>query len=268
MRLGGSWLSALTAAGIALSPLAGREARGQETPLLDSATQPSRGTLLLRQQVRGYYGSGSGANQLSLPFTAATGVARAHSVTVAGAGNFGRAGAGLSDVTLSWKWRFHSHNFGPVNTSRTALIAGLQIPSGTGGWETGSFNPSLGLAHTSILGRLGLGASVEYKFNTGEGAEYDITGMDSGHDAVAVGGSAMWRVAPASYGSGTKGAWYAGVEGEVVQGGGGSMGRVGPSMMYEAETWVIEAGYQFYPFSTGEMIQVDGMVFAGVRLFF
>lgn len=268
MMLNRAWSPILVASTFYLFGFEVRSGHAQETPLLDSATQPSKGTFLLRQQVRGYYGSGDFANQLSLPFSVATGVARAHSVGVDGAGNFSRLGSGLSDITLSWKWRFHSHNFGPISTSRTALITGLQVPTGTGGWGTGSFNPSLGLAHTSIIGRLGLGATVEYKFNTGSGAEYDITGMDSSSDAVSVGASALWRLSPVTYTSTTKGAWYAGLEGEVIQGVGGAMGRLGPSLMYEAEIWVMEAGYQFYPLSTGGMAKIDGMIFAGMRFFF
>ncbi len=242
--------------------------QAQETPLLNSATQPSKGTLLFKQQARVYYGSGSDANQLVLPFSAATGIARGHSLSLSGAGNFDREASGLSDITVAWKWRFQSHNFGPISTTRTALLAGLQIPSGSGGWGTGSFNPSLGLAHTSILGRLGLGIALEYKFNTGQGADRDITGMNSGQNALAIGASAMWRIAPAIYTASTRGAWYLGVEGETVQSADGVSGRLGPSLMYEAETWVFEAGYQLYPINTGEMKDVEGMFFAGFRLFF
>lgn len=242
--------------------------RGQETPLMKSATQPSRGTFLLKSQARGYHGSTATANQLSLPFSISTGVARGHSLALDGGGNFSRTGSGLSDATISWKWRFHSSDHGVISTSRTALMIGLQVPSGCGGWGTGSFNPSLGIAHTSIIGRLGIGAAIEYKFNTGHGAKYDLTGMDSSHDAISLGIASMWRVHPKSYAGTSGGALYLGVEGEVVQGGAGSSARIGPSLMYEAETWVFECGYQFYPLNSGDMEPVQGMAFTGFRFFF
>jgi len=240
----------------------------QEAPLTASATQPSKGTFLIKQQVRYYYGQEPENNQLSIPFSISTGVERSHSFSVTGSGNFSEAGEGLSDISLFWKWRFHSKDINALDTSRTALIAGIQIPSGTGGWGTGSFNPSIGLAHTSILGRLGLGAGIEYKINTGSGAEYDVSGVNSSYDALSGVLSVLWRVAPASYTSQTKGAWYAGFEGEAIQSGPGTSIRIGPAVMYEADIWVFEAGYQFYPVNTGQMDNINGMVFVGLRLFF
>jgi len=238
----------------------------QEAPLTPSATQPSRGTFFLRQQVRYYYGVG--VDQISLPCSVSTGIARGHSLEVSSAGNLKENTAGVSDVSLMWKWRFYSFSQGPIDTSRTAMLMGIQLPSGSGGWGTGSFNPSVGVSHTTIRGRVGLGGSVAYKFNTGEGAEYDVSGTNSDSDALILNGAMMWRMAPAEYTKDTKGAWYFGPEGEVVQSGSGTSVRIGPSLMHEAETWVFEAGYQIYPLNTGAMEDVDGMFFAGVRIFF
>jgi len=241
---------------------------GQEALLMPSATQPSPATVLLRQQVRMYYGS-QASRQVSLPATASFGVAPGHSISVGTMANFSPSSAsGLSDASLSWKWRVHSLDTGPVDTSRTAIIAGLQIPSGTTEWSTGSFNPSAGVVHTRIAGRMGLGASLEYKLNTGRGAANDITGTDGSTPATIASGSALWRVHPVKYTASTPGAWYAGLEGASVYSGPGFSVRLGPVLMFESSSWVIEAGWQIYPVNTGGMVPVRGMAVAGFRWFF
>lgn len=240
--------------------------KAQETPLTPSATQPSQGTFLLRQQVRYYYGGGT--DQVSLPYSVSTGITRGHSLEISSAGNFTKRTAGVSDLSLVWKWRFHSFNQGPINTSRSALLMGVQVPSGSGGWGTGSFNPAIGISHTTIRGRVGLGGSIAYKFNTGSGAEYDVAGTNSQDDAFVLSGAVMWRVVPAEYTKDSKGVWYLGSEGEFVQSGSGTSIRLGQSLMYEAETWVFEAGCQIYPLNTGAMEDVGGMFFTGAGLFF
>lgn len=248
--------------------MTGLPSLGQEALLGPSATQPSPQTLLYRQQARYYYGKDANNNQLALPVSISLGVIKAHSVSISTAGNFSNESSGLSDINISWKWRFHSKNTGPLNTSRTALISSLQIPTGGEGWSTQSFNPSLGIAHTSIIDRWGLGLFAEYKFNTGSGARYNITGLDSTYDTGVVGGSVLYRISPKKFKSDTRGALYGVVESQGVVNQAGASIQIGPGIMYEAETWVVELGWQFYPVSTGDMPQVSGMGIAGFRLFF
>lgn len=241
---------------------------GQESLTIPSATQPSPKTVLYKQQVRYYYGKGGTDNQVALPFSLSFGIAKANSLSISTSGNFSQESSGLSDMTLSWKWRFQSANKGPLNTSRTALLTSLQMPTGTQGWSTGSFNPSLGVSHTSIIDRFGVGLFTEYKFNTGRGAKYDPTGMDSKYNTWAAGGSVLYRITPKKYGLNTKGALYGGVEGLALLNQGGTSLQVGPSLMYEAQTWVCELGWQFYPYNSGSMEKIMGMGVLGFRLFF
>lgn len=243
-------------------------AAGQEALLMPSATQPSPTTVLLRQQVRIYYG-GSDSRQVSIPATASMGIAPAHSISVGTMANFSESSAsGLSDASLSWKWRIHSLDTGPVDTARTAIVTGLQVPSGTDAWTTGSFNPYMGVVHTRIAGRLGVGMSLEYKLNTGRGADNDITGTDGSSPATIASSSAFWRIYPEKYTASTVGAWYAGMEGAGVYSGDGFSVRLGPVLMFESSSWVLEAGWQMYPVNTGGMVPVSGMVVAGFRWFF
>lgn len=238
---------------------------GQEVLLLPSATQPSAGTFLGRSQVRWYQGN---YDQISLPFSISGGIAPKHSASISGGGNFSRDGSGMSDLELGWKWRFLTRDSGALDTSRTALLAGVQFPTGTGDWTTGSFNPSLGIAHTKIAGRLGLGASGIYKLNTGRGAKINVDGMDGRGGAWTIGTSATWRLAPETYTAQTKGALYASIEGAWTGTGGGSSIRFGPSIFYEATTWVAEIGWQYYPLNTGNMLRLDSMGIVGLRFFF
>lgn len=239
----------------------------QEVLLTPSATQPSAGTFLVRSQTR-WYQDGGEHDQLMTPFSIAGGVARGHSVSISGAGNFNREGSGMSDLEAVWKWRFLTKDSGPINTSRTALLTGLQFPSGTGQWATGSFNPSVGIAHTKISGRLGIGLSGLYKLNTGRGANTDPTGMNGQGSAWNSGASVTWRLNPAVYTAKTKGALYLSAEGGWTVSDAGSSIRGGPSLFYEATTWVVEVGWQYYPLNTGGMLPIDSMGIVGVRLFF
>lgn len=240
---------------------------GQEVLLVPSATQPSPGTFLARSQTRWYQGSAQ-SSQIATPLWISTGVAPRHSVTIATAGNFSPASSGMSDLELSWKWRFLTEDVGVIDTSRTALIAGLQVPSGTGGWGTGSFNPSAGLAHTKIIGRMGMGLSAMYKLNTGRGAQRDPTGENGEGGVWSVGSSATWRLHPHVYMSDTKGALYLAAEGAWTGTPSGNSVRMGPSLFYEASTWVAEVGWQWYPLNTGSMPPLTGMGVLGLRFFF
>jgi hypothetical protein len=239
----------------------------QEVLFMPSATQPSPGTFIGRGQVRYYIGDNSN-QQLMLPFSISGGITPRHSLSLSGAGNLSHLSSGMSDIDLSWKWRFRNVDSSPINTSRTALISSLQIPVMDGDWSTKSFNPSIGVAHTKIVDRFGLGASAEYKINTGQGAKNDPTGMNGAGNALNLSGSFTYRLFPEKYTTTTKGAWYLSAEGSWVYSEGGSSMRLGPSLFYEATTWVWEIGFQGYPINTGEMTKYDGMISSGFRLLF
>jgi hypothetical protein len=203
-----------------------------------------------------------------LPFELSLGMFPRHSLTLSSASNFSRSASGLSDLNATWKWRFRNVDTTALNTSRTALLSGLQIPSGSGLWSANSFNPFVGLAHTSVVDRWGWGMSSEYKLNTGAGAEKNVTGMDARGYGLNIMSSLVWRASPAKYQESTKGAWYLSAEGGWVIASGSSSIRVGPSIFYEAKTWVYELGWQLYPLNTGSMLNFKGMLSTGVRVFF
>lgn len=243
------------------------ELNAQEVLFMPSATQPSPRTFVGRSQLRYYMGNSSN-EQLMIPFSIAGGIAPRHSLSLSSAGNFSNLGSGMSDLNISWKYRVINIDTSPINTSRTALLTSLQFPTGGSDWSTKSFNPSLGIAHTTIINRFGLGASAEYKFNTGDGAKYDPTGMDGKGDALNLSGSVTYRVYPEKYTAETKGAWYLSAEGAWTLSDGESSLRVGPSLFYEATTWVWEVGFQGYPINTGNMTKYNGMLATGFRVLF
>lgn len=241
--------------------------RAQEVLFMPSATQPSPETFVARSQLRYYMGNLSN-EQLMVPFSIAGGIAPRHSLSLSSAGNFSDLSSGMSDLNISWKWRFRNLDTTPLNTSRTAVLTSLQLPTGGSDWSTQSFNPSLGLAHTSIIDRFGLGASAEYKINTGNGAKYDPTGIDGKSNALNLSGSVTYRLYPEKYTATTKGAWYLSAEGAWILSDGGSSIRVGPSLFYEATTWVWEVGFQSYPINTGSMTKYNSMLASGFRILF
>ncbi len=245
----------------------GSPASAQEVLLLPSATQPSPGTFLIRTQVRSYQGPVYG-NQIATPFSISMGVFPRHSLTISGAGNFSQAGGGMDDLDALWKWRFYTQDSGPLNTSRTALLTGVQLPTGTDAWSTGGVSPYAGVAHTEIVGRLGLGFASLYKLNTGKGARIDPSGTNSKGGAWQVGASAVWRLHPTTYTAHSTGALYTGLEGAWTGTDQGDSIRFGPILFYEASTWVLEVGWQYYPLNAGGMQLVESMGVVGFRVFF
>jgi hypothetical protein len=253
---------------VGIDPLGLRyQLKAQEVLFMHSATQPSPGTFIGRTQTR-YYMADDTNQQLMLPFSIAGGIAPRHSLSLSSAGNFSDLASGMSDIDISWKWRFKTVDTSPINTSRTALISSLQVPVMGSDWSTKSFNPSIAVAHTKIIDRFGLGASAEYKINTGQGAKYNPTGMNGVGNALNLSGSVTYRLFPEKYTATTKGAWYLSTEGAWVFSNGDSSIRIGPSLFYEATTWVWEIGFQGYPINTGQMTKYQGMLSSGLRILF
>jgi hypothetical protein len=152
---------------------------------------------------------------------------------------------GIGDVTAQLKWRIHQHDFGPIDTSRFSIIAGLQIPTFVRPFSTESVNPMIGGVYTHVQGRHGFNVSGVYKFNTGTGTEHNIGGGNGKADALFYDASYLYRVSPAVYTAETLGAWYGVVEfNGIYETNGDNELFIAPGIVYEARTWTIEASVQ------------------------
>lgn len=152
---------------------------------------------------------------------------------------------GIGDLTLMAKWRIHQHDFGPIDTSRFSILAGLEIPSFDNHFSTRGVNPIIGGVYTHVQGRHGFNLSGRYKFNTGRGTPANLGGGKGRDDALFYDASYLFRLDPAEYGPDTLGAWYALVEfNGIYETNGDNEIFIGPGIMYEARTWTVEAAVQ------------------------
>ena len=60
---------------------------------------------------------------------------------------------GVADLTFLTKWRLFRDDFGPNDTRRLDLLAGVEIPSGDSAFSSDSYDPILGGVFTHAQGR-------------------------------------------------------------------------------------------------------------------
>jgi len=173
------------------------------------------------------------------------------------------------DTTLSLKWRFWQHDIGPVDTIRASLIAGAELPTGTGGMTSGSVDPIVGAVITGIFGRHGFNQAARWKFTTGA-FDNPIYAGESLADALYLDTAYLFRLAPAEYAPDTQGSWYAIAElNTVVETNGDYEGLIGPGILYEGKRVAIEALFQFPVFSGLEYRpETEWVATIGIRFLF
>jgi hypothetical protein len=221
-------------------------ASAQQATFLPSATQPSTGVVSWRQLVEFKAFDGfddtSAITQLSVGLTSE--IALGLNVPVRYRDdNLGDV-LGLGDPKLSLKTRIYRNDFGPIDTSRVALITGVSLPAGDDEYTSGSFDPTIGLAWTYIEGRNGFGAAGSWRFNFGDDDERRfIRRFGNGpDDAGQFAGNYVFRLTPATFGKGSSdGAWYftaeTGVEYETS---GNAMLWLAPGILFEGR----DAGFE------------------------
>lgn len=148
---------------------------------------------------------------------------------------------GFGDVHAMVKMRIWQNDFGPIDTARLGVIAGLDLPTAQAPFGSDSFDPMLGLVYTHIQGRHGFNVSARYKLNTG-GRDNPVRPGDSKADILNYDAAYLYRIAPAEYAVDTQGAWYAIAE---LHGTSETNGDhelfIAPGVMYEGRDWALEA---------------------------
>lgn len=233
----------------------------QEAALTPAATQPSPESWVVRTSARIWRFDGGATDVARDGFVAeerirvALGVTKELSVEAnlpvfqsgfddptLGQASFDPDAVGIGDLDLTFKLRLWKEDLGPVDTTRLALIAGTEVPTSTAGFGSRSFDPVIGLASTTILGRHGIGASVTWRFTT-DTAEEPLFAGDSLADALNVNLAYLYRIAPEAYGAEHIGAWY--VTAELLgayETNGDLEFDVAPGLLYEGPRWAFEAG--------------------------
>jgi len=272
---------------IAWSALTPVPARAQETMNGESATAPSPGTFVLKEQVHyirlkvtdGPYQDRGTIEETLLLSSINVGLRKDLSLSLRlpvalrryEKDRFDRTDQqeGVGDLTLLGKWRFWQEDSGPLNTSRLALLGGIDVRTGDNPFTSDAYSPLLGAACTLIRGRSGFNFSAMWKFTTG-GNDFPTFPGESTADFGRGDISYLYRLYPKEFSSETAGAWYA--IGEITgyyETNGDRELFLSPSLMYEGRTWALELSLQMPVREEVEhRPEFDFMVMAGLRFSF
>lgn len=235
----------------------------QEPINADSATQPSPGHVIIKEQFRfmsldadsGPRNRRGQTRDYMLQNSIAAGLTPDLSLIVrtpliARRQSFDRSDRvdreqGIGDVTTLLKWRFYREDHGPLDTTRIALLGGAEVRTGDHPFTNDAYNPVLGLAATKIAGRHGLNGNLQWTFTTDGVADPTYPGMNDA-DLFRYNGAYLYRLWPAEFDEETSaGAWYAVAElNGVYETNGDNELLLSPGLMYEAATWTLELSVQ------------------------
>lgn len=260
-------------------------ARAQEAPNAPAATQPAAGHATVREQIRYVRfdpddsDKGDRINELTAWTSIAVGLTGDLSLNFEAPVVYRKTdsappgaddeASGLSDMTLTLKWRFFQKDFGPIDTLRVALLVGTELPSGDNDLSSDSVDPEIGFVATYIRGRHGFGGALRYKFTTG--AQQDpINPGETLADLIRYDASYLYRASPAEYAADTHGAFYlvAELNGSQETNGDGEI-FLAPGLMYEARSWAAEFSFGIPVWQDlHDRPDADFFIRAGVRLLF
>lgn len=232
----------------------------QEAINTPAATQPAKGKVYLRQQLRFVrFGSDPSdldrdidqvtfLNRIALGLTGSLSLSLDVPLTYRdtdrpGPGN-DDTHFGVNDLTLMAKWRFWQEDLGPVDTIRFAALAGLMIPTYDDDYSTDGFSPIIGGVMTTVLGRHGLNASARWTFTTDSRRDPVMPGQGKA-DLLNYDFAYLYRFAPEAYSETQTDAWYGVIElNGFYETNGDHQLLFSPGLMFEARTWAAEIGVQ------------------------
>lgn len=266
----------------ALIAAAAPSARAQESPLTPAATQPAKGRLTLRTQyfyTRYDAADGRDVGEHRVDTLLTYGLRRDVAVSLrlpmivrddlAPSREGGGGDAGFGDLGVEFKWRFWQDRSPGLDTTRLALTAGLELPTGTADLSSHSVDPSLGGIFTLVRGRHGLNQSVRYTFNTG--TVRDNLGPGGGSaDLLELRTSYLFRLLPARFDANSHGAWYLTIDSELYhERNGDTELLLSPGVLYEGTRWAAELGLRLPAYQrVDERAEVEFGVYAGLRFLF
>lgn len=233
---------------------AGAHARAQAPINSNVALQPSKGGLIIRQQVRfSQAGLTTAAGDVDIDMalsitTLVYGLTDAVTLIVDAPLVLWRrventttgsrdTDSGFADVRLLSKVRLYRDDFGPTDTRRFDVIGGFELPTGSDSFSSDSVDVILGGVFTHIEGRHAFDADALWKFNTGGGA--------SGVDMLRYDLAYIYRLSPETYASTKPTAWFASLElNGLYQTNSDQELFLSPGIQYVTTRWIVEATVQ------------------------
>lgn len=266
------------ACALGLLAAVGAPAWGQEANLSEAATQPAKGRITWREQVRftRYELPDRDVNQFVLNTRLTLGLSGRLSAVLDVPlmsrddrldGSFDADG--LGDVSIGLKYRFWQNDQGAIETQRLAVFGGVRVPTGDTGLSSGGVDPYLGLVFTKVHGRHGLNAAARYQVSTDGRATPIMPGMGDA-DLFTIETSYLYRLSPAAYSADTEGSLYVTAESFVDYETNGDLEwRLAPGLLWEARRWAAELSV-IVPLarSIDERARTDWGLAAGIRVLF
>ncbi len=250
-------------------------AHGQAPINSNVALQPATGQTIVRQQIRAFAGDTPGGRrieQFSSVTTVVYGVDDALTmivdVPVILSRRVGRADgssdsdAGVGDARLLSKIRVFRDDWGPTETTRFNLIAGLEASVGGDAFTSDSWDPIVGGVGTHVWGRHALSVDALWKINTGGGRR--------GEDALLADLAYLYRLMPGSYNDGDTSSLFGSIElnGTFWTDGDAEL-LLSPGVQYATRRWILEATVQVPLVQEVEFrVERDIAVGLGVRVQF
>lgn len=176
---------------------------------------------------------------------------------------------GLGDATVMLTKRFYQNDFGAVNTSRAAWMAGLELPTGDAPFGSDSVDPIIGAAWTHIEERNGYNLAGRYKFNT-DGRYRPVTAGDSSADILYLDAAWLYRLFPGEWQADSTYAWYSMLElNGTYETNGDSEVFISPGLLYEANHIAWEVSVQLPILQElNNRPKADYAILLGVRFIF
>ena len=152
---------------------------------------------------------------------------------------------GVGDATVLLKYRIWRNDSNPLDTQRLSIVVGSDIRTGDDPFTSDGYNPILGLAYTQIAGRHGVNLAALWRFTTGGVAGPTVMPGQTDADLLTLDFAYLYRLYPVEYASDTPGALYGVIElNGVYETNNDSQLFLSPGLMWEAQTYVIEASIQ------------------------
>ena len=239
-------------------------APAQEPAFMEAATHPGSGRLYSRILFLFEEGAGRGVDvdtqtaRLKLAYGITPDLA---ALLDAGYRRIERADldgteTGLGDWSLRLKALLLRRDFGPVNTWRTSIQAGADVPGTNDRLSSRHASPRLGVVSTLIVGRHGLNAQL------------DGTARVNEPDLAEANASYLYRLAPRQYTAATSAAWYAMFESlNTFREGGDYRADAAAGILYEARGWAWEAAVRI-PAAQQGPYDLDHEIATGFRYLF
>lgn len=224
----------------------------QEAINFNSALQPAKGAMIVRQQLRYFEADFVNAmmnrdiEQYQLSTTIVYGVEPDLTLIFNAPYRFRKIDDNLSgvthrddgfaDLTALVKYQLYHIDTGPTDTARLNLLGGMEVRSGDSNFSSDSYDPLLGLVYTQSRGRHGFDAALLWKFNTAGGPAPDQLRYDVAY---------VYRLHPEQYTVDKLTALFAVLElnGSYETNGDHEL-FLSPGIQYVTRKWALEATVQ------------------------